>query len=379
MKKVTFFLLLIFSIIISAQNNMEKTITINLLTSDLPKDAQVYIVGNTEQLGNWDPGAVVMTRQLDTLWSKTLKVQAGAALEFKFTLGSWDKEALRNDKTVPPNFYVTVSADTELTYSVKYWRSQRGSVSGQITGQVKYHKKMQGQGILARDVIVWLPPTYDTETSKRYPVLYMHDGQNIVDPVTSSMGVDWGVDETADSLIRIGKMREIIVVGINNTRDRFKDYSYTTDTGYAYMRFIVDTLKPFIDQNYRTLPDRKNTATMGSSMGGLISLMLVWEHNDVFSKAGCLSPAIKVHELNYIPYLTDYKGKKKDVKIYLDNGGLGLEAELQPGVEETIEVLKKMGYKQGKDFEVYFDKSAEHNERAWAQRLWRPLTFLFGL
>ena len=92
----------------------------------------------------------------------------------------------------------------------------------------------------------------------------MHDGQNIFDPETSFSGVDWQVDETADSLILQGKMKEIIIVGIYNTIDRSAEYS-DSDTGYAYMNFILDRLKPFIDLKFRTLRDRNNTATMGSS------------------------------------------------------------------------------------------------------------------
>jgi predicted alpha/beta superfamily hydrolase len=144
------------------------------------------------------------------------------------------------------------------------------------------------------------------------------------------------------------------------------------------MNFIIEKLKTFIDKNYRTLPDRKNIATLGSSSGGLISFMLAWEHPEIFSMAGCLSPALKIDELNYIPKISSYKGKKKQIKIYLDNGGVGLESRLQPGLDETIEVLKQKGYKVGKDLEVFIDKTAVHTEAAWAKRLWRPLLFMFG-
>jgi predicted alpha/beta superfamily hydrolase len=205
----------------------------------------------------------------------------------------------------------------------------------------------------------------------------MHDGQNIIDPATSSFGVDWGADETADSLISSGKMQSLIIVGIYNTKDRTAEYSYS-DMGHAYMNFITNRLKPFIDSTYRTLPDRENTATMGSSMGGLISLMLVWEHPEVFSKAGCLSPAFKIQELNYVPFIEKYNGPDKNIKIYIDNGGIALEAELRPGIDDAIKVLKQKGFKEGKNLQMYFDKNAEHNERAWAKRLWRPMLFLFG-
>jgi predicted alpha/beta superfamily hydrolase len=234
---------------------------------------------------------------------------------------------------------------------------------------------MKGKWINSRDVAVWLPPGYDTEIRQRYPVLYMHDGQNVFDVKESSFGMEWKVNETAVSLIKQNRITPVIIVGIYNTRNRNAEYSYT-DSGYAYMKFIVEELKPFIDKTYRTLPGRKNTAVMGSSMGGLISLMLVWEYPDIFSKAACLSPAFKTAGIDYLPYIEKYKGPKKDIDIYIDNGGVGLENELQPGIEETISLLESKGYKNNLD--VFFDKTAEHNEKAWAARVWRPLLYMFG-
>ncbi len=146
---------------------------------------------------------------------------------------------------------IEVLNDTTIHIKVNLWADQvEKKIEGQITGTVKYHRNLQGKGIKPRDIIVWLPPGYETDLNKSYPVLYMHDGQNIIDPRTSTFQVDWQIDETADSLIRQGLIEPIIIVGIYNTTDRNEEYSEAT-LGFAYMEFIIDSLKPFIDRNYQ--------------------------------------------------------------------------------------------------------------------------------
>src|ERR1044071_4206112 len=130
------------------------------------------------------------------------------------------------------------------------------NVEGQVTWTGKYDRRMhrvEGEGIRPREVFVWWPPSYEKAAGKRYPVLYVHDGQNAFDPATSFLGADWQIDEVADRLIRERKLQEILVVGVWNTEDRREEYSDTAK-GRAYMRFIVGKLKPFIDREYRTQP-----------------------------------------------------------------------------------------------------------------------------
>jgi predicted alpha/beta superfamily hydrolase len=248
----------------------------------------------------------------------------------------------------------------------------------QITGVVNYHRQMQGEGIKPRDVIVWLPPGYNNNADKRYPVLYVHDGQNAFDPATAFLGIDWQIDETADRLIREGKMREVIIVGIYNTPDRHEDYSEGPQ-GRAYMRFIVETLKPFIDRQYRTLPGREHTAVMGSSMGGLISLLLVWNYPETFSQAACLSPAFVHRGNNAVALVQSNPAAGKDLRLYIDNGGVGLDAQFQAGCDAMLAALRAAGFKQGENLEWYLDPAAEHSERAWCRRVWRPLLFIFAV
>ncbi|KAA3656539.1 MAG: esterase family protein, partial [Calditrichaeota bacterium] len=283
-------------------------------------------------------------------------------------------ERLDDDGSLPMNLNLSVTADTTVVCKINRWRNEGIKSSGQITGKVDYYSSMTFPGILDRDVIVWLPPGYTTGEQK-YPVLYMHDGQNVFDPATSYLGFDWRADETADSLIRTGKMEPILIVGIYNSEQRTADYSDTA-TGRAYQKFIIEKLKPFIDKTYRTKDGPQNTAVMGSSMGGLASFLLAWNHPSIFGKAGCLSPAF-IAPFDSAITMVQFATEKKNIQLYLDNGTEGLEAKLQPGCDAMLHALRQKGYADGKDIRWYLDEGAEHNEPAWARRLWRPFLFLF--
>lgn len=369
--------LLLFNILAGAQN---AKVTFLVFTYKLDDSISVYITGNDKQLGKWAPSRIKLNKEEENRWKIELSFPRGTKLEYKFTLGGWKREALTDKRETPGNTDLVVEKDTSVSVTIKYWgsgESRTNPFHGQITGDVKYHRNFPGRGLVPRDIIVWLPPSYEKDKLKRYPVLYAHDGQNLFDPSTSSIGIDWQLDETTDSLIRQGKIREIIIVGIYNSPQRMKEY-YTGDTGETYLRFVVKELKPFIDKTYRTLPDRKNTATMGSSAGGLVSFMLVWQYNEIFSKAACLSPAFFIRGLDYITPVLKSK-KKRDFKIYIDCGGTGLDSILLTGIEKMLKALKEKGYKDETNFSWFFDKTGEHNEQNWAKRVWRPLEYLYGV
>ncbi len=363
---------------VASANGQEVSVTFQVSAPTLKDSSAVYIVGDHTKLGNWDPSAVPLKKDKNGMWMIAFHFPFGTQLEYKFTKGSWGTEALTENGEIPPNNRLHVQQDTTITTVIEHWKDAFGyQITSQITGTVVYHREMKGEGIRPRNIIVWLPPHYEKDTDRRYPALYMHDGQNILDPATSFLGIDWQIDETADSLIRTGQIEPLIIVGMYNTPDRTAEYS-PGPKGEAYMQFVVETVKPFIDRTYRTLPDRQHTAIAGSSMGGIISFMLLWEHTDIFSKAACFSPAFRIDNLDYTAAVEQYTGPKKDVKIYIDNGGLGLETRLQPGVDEMLAMLKRKGYEENRDFCWFVDKEAEHNEAAWARRAWRPLKLFFG-
>lgn len=356
----------------------EVSITFEVFTKDLNADEAVYITGNDNLLGNWQPEVVSLDEIVKSKWVKNFSFPRGKKLEFKFTRGSWIKEALNDDGTIPSNFSFIVWSDTTISLKINLWADQvERKIEGQITGFVEYHRNFSGSGIKARDIVVWLPPEYSSESDRRYPVLYMHDGQNIVDPSTSSFQVDWQIDEAADSLIKQKLIEPLIIVGIYNTPQRNNEYS-ENDTGYAYMNFIVDSLKPFIDRNYRTKPDRQNTANGGGSLGGLISFILAWQYSEIFSKAFCFSPAFKIDRYNFVDNVLSYSGKKKEINLFICNGDDELDTRLQTGVDEMLNALTKNGYKERTDFYYVKAKNSQHGERDWSKNIPRALIYLFG-
>jgi len=343
-----------------------------------PHNSRIYIVGDAPELGKWDPGAIELKHENDSVYTLEFNFEIGRDVEYKITRGGWNVQAVYVDGHIPGNSRLVVEKDTEVIIRPVGWSDGMVAVSGRITGTVRYHRGLKGEGLrYARDLIVWLPPSYEKSQGRRYPVLYMHDGQNIIDPKTSFAGFDWQVDEVADSLIHAGRMKEIIIVGIYNTPDRMIEYS-DTSVGKAYAKFVVHVVKPFIDSTYRTLPDRANTAVMGSSLGGLISFLFAWWYPDVFSKAGCLSSVFTHNDGRILKDVEAYSGPRKNIKIYVDCGGFAAEATLKPGMDKMVDLLCQKGYNEGTDFEHFYDASADHSERAWAARVWRPLEFFFG-
>ena len=180
--------------------------------------------------------------------------------------------------------------------------------------------------------------------------------------------MDWQIDETADSLIRNGLIEPLIIVGIYNTPSQTPEYA-PTKLGKRYRKFLIKKIKPFIDRNYRTLPDKEHTVVGGSSMGGLVSFMFVWEHTEIFSKAICMSPAFKIDHIDYVKVVDAYQGTRKSIKIYIDNGGIDLENELQPGIDDMLNTLEKQGFIENIDYFWVKDNQAHHFERDWDKRM----------
>lgn len=229
-----------------------------------------------------------------------------------------------------------------------------------------------------RDLLVYLPPSYPTSPLRRYPVVYMHDGQNLFDRATSFAG-EWGVDETLEAASAEGL--EAIVVGIPNLgAERCDEYSPWMDAkagggrGDAYLSFLIDTVKPLIDRDFRTRPERDDTAIVGSSMGGLISLYAFFRHPRTFGSAGAMSPALWFAggaAFSYLERVSFVPGR-----IYLDVGTLEGAGELRD-VRRLYRLLRRKGYSRG-ELRLVVERGGQHREAAWARRLPGQLRFLLG-
>ena len=259
-----------------------------------------------------------------------------------------------------------------------------------LTGDIRVYKSFHSKILNNdRDVIVYSPPDYKTNKKKRYPVLYLHDGQNLFDGATSFIpGQEWRVDETAQALIAAGKIEPVIIVGVYNTKDRVDEYTPAADTKYKaggkadlYGRMLVEELKPFIDSHYRTKKDATHTGLGGSSLGGLVSIYLALKYPDVFGRAAVVSPSVWFANKQIVQYVAALS-KKPKVRIWLDigtkEGRTAEEAQQTLGGARLLrETLIQKGWKPEKDLNYFEAEGAVHNESAWAARVERILTFLF--
>lgn len=267
----------------------------------------------------------------------------------------------------------------------------------QVTGTVHTCAEFASAHVAARRVDVWLPPSYAADPTRRFPVLYMHDGQNLFDPALSYTGIDWDVDGAITRLAAAGEIREAIVVGVWNTPRRLYEYMPTAPiadllppagadgmpppgvdlpVSDAYLRFLAEELKPFVDAGYRTLPGPADTLVMGSSMGGLISLYALAEYPGVFGAAGGVSTHWPAGEGRVVDWLADHLPAPGSHRLYFDHGDLGLDAEYAPHQARMDAHLRRAGWTEGDDWMSRAFEDAEHNEAAWQARLEVPLRFL---
>ncbi len=339
----------------------------------------LFAAGNLPALGDWKPDAVRLLPLGKRVYALSFTAPAHSPVEFKITRGSWKTQAIYLDpagRFPPDNRVLKPERDTRVDLTVVDWLDRIAVEVDPVVGDLRTHGPMTGEGLREpRPVQVWLPPSY-ASGRRRYPVLYMHDGQNLFEPAASFCGADWKVDEVVSRLIAERRIPEIIVVGIGNTADRMAEYNLTRCPGRAYARFLIEVVKPFVDRTYRTLPEPEDTAVMGSSMGGLVSFQLAWTFPGVFGKAGCLSSAFYKAWTPLARQVRHCPATGRHLRVYFDTG------ELEPPIVRSFRLmerlLREVGLRPGRDFQAVFVPGATHSERAWSDRLHLPLQFLFG-
>jgi predicted alpha/beta superfamily hydrolase len=234
-----------------------------------------------------------------------------------------------------------------------------------------------------RDFIVYLPPRYHEQPQCRFPVLYMHDGQNLFDGSTSFVpGMDWHVGHTADDFILTGAVQPLIIVGIYNVgKVRIQEYTPTQAPrlggGRAdrYAKFLTEEVMPFIQREYRALPDPRVTGIGGSSLGGLLSLYLGLKHPQIFGRLAALSPSIWWNQRVILRFAAAAPVEPRP-RIWLDIGTKEGPRIVQE-VEQFRDILLQKGWQLGKDLHYQRIEGAEHNEAAWARRVGPFLQFLY--
>lgn len=234
-----------------------------------------------------------------------------------------------------------------------------------------------------RDLIVYLPPGYDDQPQRHFPVLYLHDGQNLFDGATSFIpGMDWHVGQTADEFIQAARVEPLMIVGIYNAgKQRLGEYTPTRapklggGRANSYAKFLLEEVRPFVQENYRALEGPENTGVGGSSLGGLVSLYVGLRKPHIFGKIAALSPSVWWNERVILRFAAAAPVRPLP-HIWLDIGTRE-GARTVDDVERFRDVLLKKGWQAGRDLHYERVEGAEHNEAAWAQRVGPFLQFLF--
>ena len=361
------------------------TFVINAVPDYTPPEDIIYLAGS---LNSWNPDAAdyAFTKNDNDNYIFDISGQPqGTTIEFKFTRGSWATVEKGIDGEEIPNRQFTIGNTDTVYFTVHNWADNSGgestaSCNVSIIDNDFYIPQLNR----TRRIWLYVPPNYE-ESNEHYPVIYMHDGQNLFDAYTSFSG-EWEVDETLNQLADDGYKVPIIIGIDNGGGERLNEYSpwvnaeYGGGQGDDYMDFIINTLKPFVDENYRTLPDRENTGIMGSSMGGLVSHYGGLAHQNIFSKIGIFSPSYWFSDTIWT--FTEETGKQDAMKIYQLIGGEEGNAAVE-NMWAMQTTLNNIGFDGDEVFSLEVS-GGEHNEQFWREQfapayLWLFSTYVNGV
>lgn len=332
-------------------------------------------------INNWNPKDKAFIFKPNSNGKQSLTINnAVDSFEYKICRGGWQKVEIDSTGKDIKNRFYSPKLGNKIGIRVLGWRDlspKRRSTATKGVSFVPTNIEIPQLG-RKRTIRMYFPPDYSS--GKRFPVIYMHDGQNLFDDATSFSG-EWKVDEILDSLYKFHRFSCIVVGIYNGEGQRLNELSpWHNDSlnvggdGDKYAKFIVKTLKPFIDSHYRTLTDRENTVIMGSSMGGLMSLYMALEYPDVFGKAAFFSPSLwfspKAFEM-----IQKYNQKKLQ-KFYLISGA-------KEGKQMVYNTLKADSLLRGNGFDENYlrckiSKDGQHNEWFWSREFGDAVRFLFS-
>lgn len=374
-------ILILTAFLISLVSIAQVTFIIESLPANTPEEDYVYIGGT---LNGWNPGDenFKLEKNTDGKFQIVLEEQAeGTLIEFKFTRGDWGTVEKDENGQEMGDRQFTYGNNETINFSIATW-ADGGSGGGGSTAA-------ENVSILSEDfympqldrnrrIWIYLPPDYN-QSQMSYPVLYMHDGQNLFDSFTSFSG-EWEVDETLNDLAQQGKQVPIVIGIDNGGGHRLDEYStwvnsqYGGGEGQEYMEFIVETLKPFVDENYRTLPNKETTGIMGSSLGGLISQYGIFQHSDVFDKAGLFSPSYWYSDSVWA--FTEENANPQSQRIYQLVGALEGE-DMVNDMETMHNNLISYGFSESQLFSKVVPNQG-HNEAFWRSEFEEAYLWLFS-
>ena len=359
-----------------------KTQTLKLIVNvpaHTPPGSQFYFTGGHETGCNWQPNCLPLKIVDAAGLSYGIELNLAGkqqSIQFKITRGSWETEAGDTKGDPLPNQTLKLSGSSTLSvFSVLTWKDLGGlGVVGDIIDLGLINSPQLHN---SRRVTVLVPPSYAHDSRRRYPVIYMHDGQNLFDPATSAYGVDWGFGRTMHRMAHETGL-EAIVVGVDSVitdpDTREEEYDYACK-GADYAKFLIETLKPMIDSIFRTHPDRASTFTGGASMGATIAVDLVWAHPEVFSKALAFSLPVSVHANSVIQLVNTLPKPRQPIQIYVDHGGVGEDVDYKQGVVDFVAAVKNQGITNQQIVYAEFPYH-DHTEADWGRRLEWPLKWI---
>jgi len=376
--KISFLLISLFLSFFSQA--IDLTITLTSIPTNTPLSDQIYICGS---FNNWAVGSSNSIMQVQTNGTRKITLtNVSGTIEFKFNRGNWDTpEGTAQGGFLPNRTYNTANG-TSLNLTIAGWEDLPPSGNSTANGNVQILSTNFFMPELNRNRKIWLylPTDYSTATTKTYPVIYMHDAQNIFDQVTSFSG-EWQVDETLAALQSQGDYG-VIVVGIDNGgSERINEYSPWVNTQYGggqgdeYIDFIKNTLKPYIDANYRTKTNASNTALFGSSMGGLISLYGVATYPSTFGKAGIFSPSIWFARTDVMSYINSKNFTNSPLRLYF-LGGTNESSTLVSDMQSARNAFISKGV-VSTDAKLVTHADGAHSEWYWRREFGAAYSFLF--
>lgn len=359
------------------------TFRITQVPAYTPSNATIYIAGS---FNSWNPGSAAhaLVRQPDSSWQITLPAGTGS-IQFKFTRGSWASVEGNASGAQRPNRSFTYGNGDTVNLTVLSWEDLHsgGGGGGNSTANAQVQVLTDSFYIPQlnryRRIWLYLPPDYNTATAKRYPVIYMHDGQNLFDNLTAFAG-EWQVDETLSQLHSQGD-HGAIVVGINNGGgQRINEYSpwvnaqYGGGQGDEYVDFLVQILKPWIDARYRTDSTRLGTAIGGSSMGGLISQYAAMQYQGVFSKAAIFSPSLWFSPAVYTQ--VTQTGKQHEMRFYILAGAQESSSMVSQATQLQNDLLSA-GF-NASEVQLVIKADGQHSEWFWRREFEAAYQWLFA-
>ena len=353
-------------------------------------DDQLYLASN---LNGWNPRSDLyrLQREADGTFSLDVKATLGTWCEFKVTRGGWNRVEVHANGASVSNHRIQAGSDEVLVIHVKDWQDRHPLTPKAHTtvGDVRSIGPFRIPALdREREVQIYLPPGYERNPGRRYPVMYMFDGQNLFDESTAFAG-EWQMDETCERLITRGELPEMIVVGIFNGEERRireqTPWPTHVDPGPAegeqFLDWIVEDIKSRIDRGFRTLPDASHTGIGGSSLGGLTSLYAGLTRPQVFGRVLAMSSAFwiggrKIHDV------IRKADRRRRPRVYLDcgrfEGSRCSQALFLRQSRDVADTLRMHGFRDGADLCWVEDPRGHHSEADWARRLPAALQFLWG-